>query len=124
MRLLPQIIPLLLACALTAPATAQTGCTTEDFESYFVTAGNSSALSPAGTPLDENTFWLGQGPGLVADGCVYSPDPGGFLTWYGDGYFGLSTRTLTAAYNPGYTYRLLRGELRPSDRPRRYRIVD
>jgi hypothetical protein len=27
-------------------------------------------------------------------------------------------------YNPGYTYRLLRGELRPSDRPRRYRIVD
>jgi len=27
-------------------------------------------------------------------------------------------------YNPGYTYRLSRGELRPSDRPRRYRIVD
>jgi hypothetical protein len=27
-------------------------------------------------------------------------------------------------YNPGYTYRLLRGELRPSDRPRRYRIAD
>lgn len=27
-------------------------------------------------------------------------------------------------YNPGYTYRLSRGELRPSDRLRRYRIVD
>jgi hypothetical protein len=27
-------------------------------------------------------------------------------------------------YNPGYTYRLKRGELRASDRPRRYRIVD
>ena len=27
-------------------------------------------------------------------------------------------------YNPGYTYRLSRGELRPSDRLRRYKIVD
>jgi hypothetical protein len=27
-------------------------------------------------------------------------------------------------YNPGYTYRLTRGELRPSDRLRRYRLVD
>ncbi len=27
-------------------------------------------------------------------------------------------------YNPGYTYRLTRGELRPSDRLRRYRIAD
>jgi len=27
-------------------------------------------------------------------------------------------------YNPGYTYRLSRGELRPSDRLRRYRIAD
>jgi hypothetical protein len=27
-------------------------------------------------------------------------------------------------YNPGYTYRLSRGELRPSDRLRRYRLVD
>jgi hypothetical protein len=27
-------------------------------------------------------------------------------------------------YNPGYTYRLTRGELRPSDRLRRYKIVD
>jgi len=27
-------------------------------------------------------------------------------------------------YNPGYTYRLSRGELRPSDKLRRYRIAD
>jgi hypothetical protein len=27
-------------------------------------------------------------------------------------------------YNPGYTYRLTRGELRPSDKLRRYRIAD
>jgi hypothetical protein len=27
-------------------------------------------------------------------------------------------------YNPGYTYRLTRGELRPSDRLRRYRLAD
>ncbi len=27
-------------------------------------------------------------------------------------------------YNPGYTYRLYRGKLRPSDRLRRYKIAD
>ncbi len=54
------------------------------------------------------------------DGSVYweRAHPNGKKTYY------FSYRGYAYPYNPGYTYRLTRGELRPSDRLRRYRIAD
>jgi hypothetical protein len=54
------------------------------------------------------------------DGSVYwkRVNPNGEKTYY------FSYRGYAYPYNPGYTYRLTRGELRPSDKLRRYRIAD
>lgn len=54
------------------------------------------------------------------DGSVYyvRPSFSGKKTHY------FAYRGYAYPYNPGYTYRLTRGELRPSDRLRRYRIAD
>jgi hypothetical protein len=54
------------------------------------------------------------------DGSVYYKRPR-----FGDrGPYFFAYRGYAYPYNPGYTYRLSRGELRPSDRLRRYRIAD
>jgi hypothetical protein len=54
------------------------------------------------------------------DGSVYyvRPNFNGQQTHY------FAYRGYAYPYNPGYTYRLTRGELRPSDKLRRYRIAD
>lgn len=54
------------------------------------------------------------------DGSVYyeRPNPNGEQTYY------FAYKGYAYPYNPGYTYRLYRDELRPSDRLKRYRIVD
>ncbi len=55
-----------------------------------------------------------------ADGSVYykRPNFNGKETHY------FYYKGFAYPYNPGYTYRLTRGELRPSDRLRRYRLAD
>lgn len=54
------------------------------------------------------------------DGSVYyeRPNPNGEKTYY------FAYKGYAYPYNPGYTYRLYRDELKPSDRLRRYRIAD
>lgn len=54
------------------------------------------------------------------DGSMYydRPNPNGEKTYY------FAYKGYAYPYNPGYTYRLYRGELKPSDRLRRYRIAD
>jgi hypothetical protein len=54
------------------------------------------------------------------DGSVYwvRPNPNGEKTYY------FAYRGYAYPYNPGYAYREARGELRPSDRLRRYRIAE
>jgi hypothetical protein len=54
------------------------------------------------------------------DGTVYwqRANPNGEKTYY------FAYRGYAYPYNPGYTYRLSRGELRPSDKLRRYRIAN
>lgn len=54
------------------------------------------------------------------DGSVYyvRPDYSGRKTHY------FAYRGYAYPYTPGYTYRLTRGELRPSDRLRRYKIIE
>jgi hypothetical protein len=54
------------------------------------------------------------------DGSVYyvRPSFSGKKTHY------FAYRGYAYPYNPGYTYRLTRGELRPSDKLRRYRIAE
>jgi hypothetical protein len=54
------------------------------------------------------------------DGSVYYKRP----RFDDRGPYFFAYRGYAYPYNPGYTYRLTRGELRPSDRLRRYRIVD
>lgn len=53
------------------------------------------------------------------DGSVYwqRANPNGEKTYY------FAYKGYAYPYNPGYTYRLYRDELKPSDRLRRYRIV-
>lgn len=88
--------------ALIAPAAAMPG------------AGLKGAKAPAASPLQQVEFKR------RPDGSMYYVRPRFddkgpyFFTYQGYAY----------PYNPGYTYRLTRGELRPSDRLRRYRIVD
>jgi hypothetical protein len=75
---------------------------------------------------------IGQGAGVAApsavekvefrrrpDGSIYyvRPDFSGERTHY------FAYRGYAYPYNPGYTYRLSRGELRPDDKLRRYRIT-
>jgi hypothetical protein len=54
------------------------------------------------------------------DGSVYYKRP----RFDDRGPYFFAYRGYAYPYNPGYTYRLSRGELRPSDRLRRYRIAD
>lgn len=60
-------------------------CITEDFENYTLPPGLADILEVS--MLDENTVVNGQGPGLVADGCVYV-SPNGPIQWNDEGYFG------------------------------------
>jgi len=54
------------------------------------------------------------------DGSVYYARPR-----FGDkGPYFFAYRGYAYPYYPGYTYRLSRGELKPHDRPHRYRIAD
>ena len=53
------------------------------------------------------------------DGSVYYRRP----RFNDRGPYFFAYRGYAYPYNPGYTYRLFRGELRPSDRLRRYRIA-
>jgi hypothetical protein len=54
------------------------------------------------------------------DGSVYYVRP----RFDDRGPYFFAYRGYAYPYNPGYTYRLSRGELRPSDRLRRYKIAD
>lgn len=72
---------------------ANVSTTLEDFESYAVAFGgaeNTNTLS-----MDENTIANGQGPGLVADGCVYATNSN-TLQWNGAGYFGMPSKNFLA----------------------------
>ncbi len=54
------------------------------------------------------------------DGSVYYVRP----RFDDKGPYFFAYRGYAYPYNPGYTYRLTRGELRPSDRLRRYKIAE
>jgi hypothetical protein len=54
------------------------------------------------------------------DGSVYYRRP----NWDGQATHYFYYRGYAYPYNPGYTYRLTRGELRPSDRLRRYKLSE
>jgi hypothetical protein len=95
----------------------------------FAAAQAASALPAAGAAQAAHVAKTAEaGAGLVGkvefkrrpDGSMYYVRPlqNGEQTHY------FAYRGYAYPYNPGYTYRLSRGELRPSDRPRRYRIVD
>lgn len=66
------------------------GGTTDTFESYSIVDGGAEVIGVSS--LDETTIAMGQGPGLVNDGCTYN----GNLQWNGNNYFALPTRTLLA----------------------------
>ena len=53
------------------------------------------------------------------DGSVYYVRP----SYDGEKPHYFAYRGYAYPYNPGYTYRLMRGELRPDDKLRRYKIV-
>ncbi|WP_415375483.1 T9SS type A sorting domain-containing protein [Patiriisocius sp. Uisw_017] len=69
-------------------------CITEDFNGYTLPSGSASPL-PGITVLNETTVVNGQGPGLVADGCVYI-SMAGELQWNGVDYFGQANQTIIA----------------------------
>jgi hypothetical protein len=54
------------------------------------------------------------------DGSIYYKRP----NWDGQATHYFYYRGFAYPYNPGYTYRLTRGELRPSDRLRRYKLSE
>jgi hypothetical protein len=89
-------------------------------------AQTASALPAAGAAQAAKPAQAGESlVGMVEfkrrpDGSVYyvRPIQNGEQTHY------FAYRGYAYPYNPGYTYRLSRGELRPSDRLRRYRIAD
>lgn len=89
-----KLLPILTVALCGTPAlSAQT---TDSFEAYSVGVGLAETI---GVPLlnDTTVTGTGQGPGLVADGCTYSTT-GATLQWNGDGWFGLTSRTLLANY--------------------------
>lgn len=89
------LLTLLAAGLLAAAAGAQT----DDFEAYVV--GYGGAENIGSLVLDENTVTgTGQGPGLVADGCVYSC-AGNSLQWNGPGWFGQPSKDLLANSGDG-----------------------
>lgn len=70
--------------------------TTENFEAYVIAAGAAETIGSAS--LEDTTITgTGQGPLLVADGCTYSTT-GATMQWNGDGYYGLTSKTLLANY--------------------------
>lgn len=70
--------------------------TIESFEGFSVAVGGSAMLGT--TTLDSTTVANGQGPGLVVAGVALGG--AGSLQWNGQGYLGLSTRTLLASAEP------------------------
>jgi hypothetical protein len=71
----------------------------ESFEAYVVSAGGAENI--LSLSLDDTTVsGTGQGPNLVLDGVTYSCI-GSSLQWNGDGYFGLSTKTLLGNASDG-----------------------
>lgn len=88
--------------AVSTPATAgtiftapkKTRCITEDFERFAVPNGQAVAGIP--TPLDTNTVWNGQGPGLVEEGVTFRTSTlVRTVQWNGTGYFGQPSKNLT-----------------------------
>jgi hypothetical protein len=89
--------------ALIAPAAAMPG------------AGlGQSAKTSAQSPVEKVEFVR------RADGSIYYRRP----NWDGQATHYFYYRGYAYPYNPGYTYRLTRGELRPSDRLRRYKLSE
>lgn len=84
------------------------------------------ALPAAGIGQAAKAEALGAGPVEKVefkrrrDGSVYYVRP----RFNDKGPYFFAYRGYAYPYNPGYTYRLTRGQLRPSDRLRRYRIAD
>ncbi|MCG2419635.1 M36 family metallopeptidase, partial [Aequorivita sp. F47161] len=72
-------------------ACGASACITDDFETYAPPAGGADQLIGV-TALDETTVANGQGPGLVADGCVYSATD--IFQWNDAGYFGQVNRNI------------------------------
>ncbi len=72
--------------------------TLEDFETYSVAFGGAENLGVLS--LDETTIANGQGPGLVADGCVYSCSSS-TLQWNGAGWFGQPSKNFLANTGDG-----------------------
>jgi hypothetical protein len=63
---------------------------TENFEGFSISDGNALVLGT--TTLNSTTVTDGQGPGLVIGGFSISS---GELQWNGNGYFGLSTKSVS-----------------------------
>jgi len=72
------------------------------------------AKAPTANPVETVEFKR------YPDGSVYwtRAHPNGRKTYY------FAYRGYAYPYNPGYTYRLFRGRLKPNDRPHRYKIAD
>jgi hypothetical protein len=66
------------------------GGTLDNFETFNVAHGN--ATNGALNQLDSTTVFLGQGPGLVNPGSVYTG--GSSLQWNGNQYFNISTKSV------------------------------
>lgn len=64
----------------------------EDFESFDVAYGGAVSLDVYS--LDDSTIAMGQGPGLVEPGAVYSDSATSALQWNGDNYYSLISKTL------------------------------
>jgi len=69
------------------------GGTLDEFETYSISSGYYNASSLNVSTLDSTSVVNGQGPNLVHAGATYSN--GGNLQWNSDGYFGMSTKSLS-----------------------------
>lgn len=94
---------LLLTGAVSAQSTtppavqsgSQSATIVEDFEMLSIGYGGAVVIGVA--VLDENTIALGQGPGLVLDGCVYSSSTN--IQWNDAGYYGMVTKNILSSDN-------------------------
>lgn len=93
-----------LACAISANAqqinsridltTMLTSSVTDDFETFSIDDGNAVVTDAPSVAWD--TVVNGQGPNLVNFGAIYSDTDNQTIQWNGNGYYGISSRSIIA----------------------------